>query len=182
MFQPFLKSKSLLSKFVKTLSLSYEDLAVILENGISSFKLSWLLVDKFGFERTKVNWLMFSPVLLNYLIKRELFNNYNKGREAEIKGAEYLSHIGLELLLMNYRTKNGEIDIIAVNNNFIRFVEVKSSYTFIQPEERINSDKVNKILAVSEDFFVDLGFVLERGYDALVINHEGISYLRDYLI
>ncbi len=142
-----------------------------------------MLVDKFGFERSSINWLKFSPSLFKYLVGKVFFGKYDKGKESEIRSARYLSSLGFEIVLMNYRSANGEIDIVVFANGVIRFVEVKSSYTsVIKPEERIDRVKINKILAVSEDFFVDLGSVLDSGYDVVVVNREGVFYLPDYLL
>ena len=47
------------------------------------------------------------------------------GLEGENLVAQYLEDKGFEIIDKNYRTKYGEIDIIARNNDLISFVEVK---------------------------------------------------------
>ena len=177
------KSQSFISKFLKVYQISSDDLFSKLEKELEGFNFSWMLVDKFGFERNAINWLKFSPALLKYLVNKVFFGKYDKGKEAEIKSARHLSSLGFEIVIMNYRSVNGEIDIVIFGSGIIRFVEVKSSYTsIIEPEERIDKIKINKILAVSEDFFVDLGGVFGGGYDVIVVGREGIFYLPDYLL
>jgi putative endonuclease len=48
------------------------------------------------------------------------------GRNSEKLAASYLKQKGYEILQHNYRTRQGEIDIIARENHTIVFVEVKS--------------------------------------------------------
>ena len=177
------KSQSFLSKFLKVYQVPLSDLFSKLEKELEGFNFSWVLVDKFGFERNAINWLKFSPALLKYLVNKVFFGKYDKGKEAEIRSAKHLSSLGFGIVLMNYRSVNGEIDIVVFGSGVIRFVEVKSSYTsVVEPEERIDRVKINKILAVSEDFFVDLGSDFDSCYDVVVVGREGIFYLPDYLL
>lgn len=53
------------------------------------------------------------------LNKRQIGNLY------ENKARKYLSNNGYVILEQNYRTKIGEIDIIARNENYLCFIEVK---------------------------------------------------------
>ena len=136
------KSRSFLARFLKVHQISCDDLFSKLDRELRDFNFSWMLVDKFGFERSSINWLKFSPSLFKYLVGKVFFGKYDKGKESEIRSARYLSSLGFEIVLMNYRSANGEIDIVVFANGVIRFVEVKSSYTsVIKPEERIRSEE-----------------------------------------
>lgn len=55
--------------------------------------------------------------------KRE--TNYAKGVAAEDLALKYLQKGGYEVLHTRYKTKFGEIDLIAQKNNVICFIEVK---------------------------------------------------------
>jgi len=48
------------------------------------------------------------------------------GRSGEDLAAKHLGKLGYRLLERNYSTKQGEIDLIAVDNDTIVFVEVKT--------------------------------------------------------
>lgn len=78
-------------------------------------------------------------------------NNIDKGKLGEEKAAKYLQKEGYYIKERNYRTKIGEIDIIAVKSNIIAFVEVKTrtniSYGF--PYEAVNWKKQDKIIKSS---------------------------------
>lgn len=55
-------------------------------------------------------------------------NNYNKsvGNLGEIEVCHYISNLGYEVVYRNYTIRGGEIDIIACNNSYILFIEVKT--------------------------------------------------------
>lgn len=49
-----------------------------------------------------------------------------RGRDGEERAAAYFLGQGYEILARNWRTRNGEIDIIAFREPFLVFVEVKN--------------------------------------------------------
>ena len=70
------------------------------------------------------------------------------GRAGEDAAAQYLSARGYVILARNFRTRAGEIDIIARNNKTIVFVEVKtrSSVAYGFPAEYVTRRKQDKII------------------------------------
>jgi len=52
-------------------------------------------------------------------------NTRSVGSRYEEIAAEYLKGQGYEILQMNFRTKSGEIDIVARDGSYLAFVEVK---------------------------------------------------------
>ena len=52
--------------------------------------------------------------------------SYQKGRAGEGRSASYLQDVGYQILFQNWRTRTGEIDIIAFKEPFLVFVEVKT--------------------------------------------------------
>ncbi len=71
-----------------------------------------------------------------------------RGIAGEVLAARFLREKGYDILSSNYRSRFGEIDIIAVDGPYIVFVEVKarSEDSFIMPREAVTSDKQQKIL------------------------------------
>jgi len=80
--------------------------------------------------------------------------NYQTGKIGENLAKEYLIKKGYKILVTNFRTRFGEIDIIATKNSTLIFVEVKLKIgeELGQPEEMINRKKVNQIQKMSEVF------------------------------
>lgn len=52
--------------------------------------------------------------------------NISKGRYGESLAREYIINKGYKVLEVNYTTKLGEVDIIALDKNIIAFIEVKT--------------------------------------------------------
>ncbi|MFU0833117.1 MAG: UPF0102 protein GXX17_05260 [Oscillospiraceae bacterium] len=73
--------------------------------------------------------------------------NNKSGSLGEQYAAEYLQSKGFRILARNYRSRFGEIDIIAENGQYIIFAEVKTreSFSLVGPEEAVTPAKQNKI-------------------------------------
>lgn len=56
-------------------------------------------------------------------------HNVNFGRKGEEAAVGFLKDKGYKILVRNYRTKLGEVDIIAQDKDTICFIEVKSRYS-----------------------------------------------------
>jgi putative endonuclease len=65
------------------------------------------------------------------------------GQIGEKLAADFLTRQGYEIIETNYRCKEGEVDIIAKDGDFLVFVEVraKNSRRFGSPEESITARK-----------------------------------------
>ncbi len=75
----------------------------------------------------------------------------SKGSLHEEEAARFLSNLGYKILKRNYRTRLGEIDIIAEDRGIICFIEVKSrsSRNFGLPEDAVNAVKQRHIAKVA---------------------------------
>lgn len=73
------------------------------------------------------------------------------GKKNELIAASFLKKKGYRILEQNYRTKNGEIDIIAKEKETIVFVEVKSGRTGFagSPKWAVTFKKQRKISMVA---------------------------------
>lgn len=74
-------------------------------------------------------------------------HNKNFGDRGESIACDYLTHNGYEILSRNFRSKFGEIDIVAKNNNTIYFVEVKTRSNLKKgmPYEAVNYRKQRQL-------------------------------------
>lgn len=61
-----------------------------------------------------------------YFESKRKGENQVTGRKGEDKADLYLKSEGFEIIQRNYRTRQGEIDIIATKGEFLVFVEVKT--------------------------------------------------------
>ena len=74
-------------------------------------------------------------------------SNQSLGSFGEKLAANYLKEQGYKILSHNFRTKLGELDIIALDADILCAIEVKtrSSRAFGLPEEFINRTKLEKM-------------------------------------
>lgn len=76
------------------------------------------------------------------------------GKIGEDLACVYLKKLNYKIIERNFRIRGGEIDIIAINNNTLVYVEVKtrSSHQFGLPEEAVGFHKL-KFLERASQFY-----------------------------
>lgn len=76
------------------------------------------------------------------------------GKSGESLAATYLQHKGYRIIARNFRSRFGEIDLIATHNNRLIFVEVKARHSslFGQPQEAVGKHKIAAITTTGELF------------------------------
>ncbi|HEX3026712.1 MAG TPA: YraN family protein [Clostridia bacterium] len=79
-------------------------------------------------------------------------NKNDTGRLGELAAARYLRKAGCEILSANYRTRFGEIDLIASDGRFLIFAEVKTrrENSLFLPREAVDQKKQEKIIAAAK--------------------------------
>ena len=82
-----------------------------------------------------------------------------RGREAERSAVRLLRRKGFRILARNYRTPQGEIDIIARDGESIVFVEVKArtSLGHGDPLEVVNGKKMRRIAKAAGHYIARFG-------------------------
>lgn len=82
------------------------------------------------------------------------------GDAGEDLAVDFLINNGHKVISRNYRTRSGEIDIIAMKLGCLIFVEVKrkSSVRFGLPAEMITPKKLSKIKKTAEFYIADSGY------------------------
>lgn len=92
-----------------------------------------------------------------------------------------LKDAGYKVIAQNYRTREGEIDIIALDGDTLVFVEVKtrSNAFFGHPLEAVSPFKVKKIKRVAISFLQRYGFkdIENIRFDVLgiILSKEGVK-------
>lgn len=81
----------------------------------------------------------------------------HRGAEAEALAAAYLKRKGYQILVRNYRCRYGEIDLIAINQGTLVFIEVraKSSSRYGTPQESVGYKKQQKLREVARYFLAN---------------------------
>ena len=80
--------------------------------------------------------------------------NKFKGSSGERIAEEYLKNEGYDILARNFRTRLGEIDIVASKGEYLVFVEVKArkSEAYGFPSESVTYAKQRKISMVASQY------------------------------
>ena len=83
-------------------------------------------------------------------------NSKSIGNDGENRATAYLVSKGFEIIERNWRTNRGEIDIIAVKNDTLVFVEVKTlpNGTLDMIQRELNNQKRQRILKTSKRFLL----------------------------
>lgn len=106
-----------------------------------------------------------------------------EGAGAEHLAAEYLKKQGVRILAQNYRTRQGEIDLVGLQNGVYLFIEVKYRKTSLSGAgyESVTMQKQRKICACALHYLwrYGLGRDVPVRFDIVSIDPEGILWIRD---
>jgi len=109
----------------------------------------------------------------------KLLSNKEKGKQAEVKAANYLKQKGYKVITSNYKARTGEVDIIALKGKTLVFVEVKSSLKadIFSAVEKVDEIKKRKIIQTAKVFLQShpelFQKVEELRFDVIVVTKEG---------
>lgn len=95
----------------------------------------------------------------------------SKGAAGEVLAARFLRNKGYEIWSANFRCRFGEIDIIAANNPYIAFVEVKSRSedSLYEPREAVTSEKEHRIIKTAMLYIQTNQITLQPRFDVIEI-------------
>ena len=97
------------------------------------------------------------------------------GLRGEQLACDELERLGYRILDRRYRTRAGELDIVAQHGDYIVFVEVKarSDGSFGDPEEAVTALKQQKIVWMAIDYLARKGWhEVPCRFDVIAINTE----------
>jgi putative endonuclease len=108
-------------------------------------------------------------------------NRREKGRLGERKAEEYLVTNGYEVLARNYRTRRGEVDLIARKGTRIAFVEVKCWDALPQEslQQAIGPQKRRRIVAVAASYLASSAQAGRPAFDVILLQGGRIVHLQD---
>ena len=100
--------------------------------------------------------------------------NTGSGKIGEHFTAEYLKEKGYEILEMNFKSRFGEIDIVAQNDRYLIFVEVKTRRAdgLTHPFEAITPGKRAKVIKTAQYYLLQHPTNLQPRFDAAAVFME----------
>ncbi len=117
---------------------------------------------------------------MNYKKDVSRMKNNIEGDIGEISATQFLENNGYKILHTKYKTKFGEIDIIALKDGVIVFVEVKrrSTLAYGRPIEAIDYRKQQKIRRVAEFYLmINRKYYSDCRFDVIEILDKQINHL-----
>jgi putative endonuclease len=98
----------------------------------------------------------------------------NTGAAAELRAEHYLQQQGLTTRAKNYRTKQGEIDLIMSEGATLIFVEVRlrSNKQFTSAAETVDYRKQQKLIKTAQQFLQEQGLLDKAScrFDVIALN------------
>ena len=109
-------------------------------------------------------------------------NKRTLGTYFEEQAAAYLQSKGMKILARNFRCRTGEIDLIAMDDSYLVFVEVKYRTTNIcgAPEAAVSQKKQITIRRVAEYYMLRFGWSQDRLYRFDVVAVYGSGEIVHY--
>lgn len=101
----------------------------------------------------------------------------------EQKAAELLEKEGMKIIARNYRNRSGEIDLVALDGEYLVFVEVKYRADDRKgtPFEAVGRQKQRKIISTAQYFMMKNGYGAETPcrFDVVGISGTEIRHLKN---
>ena len=103
--------------------------------------------------------------------------SYELGLEAEEVAARYLLSIGYQVLHRRWKSKYGEIDIVAIDNDTLLFVEVKAKKQSFYEQEIVSLRQQRRNSKAALDFLGnnDVGKAVSIRFDCIVVTDKKIA-------
>jgi putative endonuclease len=102
-----------------------------------------------------------------------------KGNIAEDRACEYLRSNGYRIIDRNVYNRFGEIDIIALKNNVLHFVEVKSGVTYESAVHNITKSKLQKLNRTLQTYLQQKRLNGDYCIDVLIVSDEGLEWIEN---
>ena len=126
-----------------------------------------------------MNWRWNFLEKLRFDYEGELLNRRGRGSFYEDVCVEYLCENGFTIIKRNYRCKLGEIDIVAMKDNIIRFIEVKfrSSGSYGSALEAVDFRKQRRIMRAASWFLNEYGLNdVQCSFDVMTVENNETRY------
>ncbi len=104
------------------------------------------------------------------------------GRKYEQIVCDYLVSRGMEIVDRNYTVNGGEIDVIAIDGNYICFIEVKyRSIRNMDAYSSIGYKKQKRLIKTAERYLYENEYDYQPRFDAVFVFEESAGISLDYI-
>jgi len=109
--------------------------------------------------------------------------SHELGQNGEDKAAGHLLEKGYKILKRNWKSGKHEIDIIAENDNYIVFTEVKtrSEDYLVNPSEAVTREKQRSIIFAADNYLKRNNIDKESRFDIITVIKKGNIYKIEHI-
>ena len=104
-----------------------------------------------------------------------------KGNIAEEKGVEYLLQNGFRVVERNFYSRFGEIDIIAIKDDVLHFIEVKSALDYEAAINNITKTKLSRIIKTAQTYMKKNSLEVDFSIDAIIVTPQDVEFIENIL-
>jgi len=105
-----------------------------------------------------------------------------KGNLAEDKAYKFLDENGFMIVERNFYSRFGEIDIIAIKDEVLHFVEVKSGLDFESAIQNITPKKLARLIRTGDVYMKKNSLNVDFVYDAIVVTPQEVEFVQNITI
>jgi len=102
-----------------------------------------------------------------------------KGNIAEAKAVEFLYENGFSIIEQNFYSRFGEIDIIALKDDILHFIEVKSGFDYESAVQNITPQKVSKLIKTLQLYMKKNSLSADFVLDAIVVTPDNVEIVEN---
>ena len=104
---------------------------------------------------------------------------YLFGFSAESRACDFLQNHGFEIVCRNFRSRFGEIDIVAKKDEILHFIEVKATQGEYETEYRLTKSKFEKITKAINFYMLKENFNNEFQVDFIGISKNSVNFIEN---
>lgn len=108
-------------------------------------------------------------------------NRKIRGQKGEEMAVLFLKRIGFQIIALNWRCKNLEVDIIAMEGEMLVFVEVKyrSSGNYGDHRDLISTQKMHALFRAAQAYLEESTYEGEIRFDVVCFVDNKLNYIKD---
>lgn len=105
-----------------------------------------------------------------------------KGNIAEERACEYILQEGFIIVQKNFYSRFGEIDIIAIKEDVLHFIEVKSALDYELAIQNITPRKLSRMIKTGDVYMKKNALMMDFMYDAFIVTPKKLWHIENITI
>ena len=105
-----------------------------------------------------------------------------KGDLAEDSACAFLQERGFSIIERNFYSRFGEIDIIALKDETIHFIEVKSGLDYESAVQNITPQKLSRLIKTANVYMKKNSLHVDFMLDAIIVVDKNIEFVENITI